>query len=414
MTHPPVFADHHLSRRLERAEAHAGSRFVEARARLAPDSGAEWIEVAGAYAMYDGTDSPVTQTFGLGLFQPATTADLDKLESFFKDRGAPVFHEVSPLADKSLVPLLGSRSYRPVEFTSVMFLPIADRTTTPGAVNPNIRVRTVREDEQDTWARAAAEGWKEFGSAGDFMEGFARVGLSSEDATAFLAELDGQAIATGLMCIHDSVVLLAGASTIPSARKQGAQRALFDSRLSHAAAVGLRPRHDLRGTRQRIATQCRAGRISHRLHAREMETHAMTVISAGAGDVTRRGFDVGLLSVSHLVRQIAESVLSFTAFKVTLEAAQRHSQHVAMMQLRSKALVRQPQPERVQPVHILRPQSRRVRAKIDVGGWPVRRDDFERQRRPRLRQTLPGQADAPRQFVRAHARRDAGNQPGRL
>ena len=60
---PGFFSDLDLSRRLERAEAHANAMFVEARARTNPLSGACWIEVAGTYAMYDGVGSPVTQTF---------------------------------------------------------------------------------------------------------------------------------------------------------------------------------------------------------------------------------------------------------------------------------------------------------------------------------------------------------------
>ena len=40
-----IFADLELARRLERPEAISGARFVEARRRLSPDSGAEWIEV---------------------------------------------------------------------------------------------------------------------------------------------------------------------------------------------------------------------------------------------------------------------------------------------------------------------------------------------------------------------------------
>src|SRR5260370_40499017 len=91
-----IFADLELARRLERPEAVGGARFVEARRRLLPETGAEWIEVAGAYAMYDGPASPVTQTFGLGLFAETTPADLDRIESFFQVRGAPVCHEVSP------------------------------------------------------------------------------------------------------------------------------------------------------------------------------------------------------------------------------------------------------------------------------------------------------------------------------
>src|SRR4051812_24206621 len=118
------FADLALSQRLERAEALNNSRFVEARARLFPASGASWIEVAGARAMFDGPSSPATQTFGLGLFQPTTAADLEKIEAFYAERGAPVFHEVSPLADTALPPLLAKRGYHPFEFTSVLYRPI--------------------------------------------------------------------------------------------------------------------------------------------------------------------------------------------------------------------------------------------------------------------------------------------------
>ena len=64
-----MFSDRTLSRRLERAEASSNASFVEAHARLRPEAGAEWIEVAGAYAMFDGVHSPCTQTFGLGIFQ---------------------------------------------------------------------------------------------------------------------------------------------------------------------------------------------------------------------------------------------------------------------------------------------------------------------------------------------------------
>ncbi|HEX8658432.1 MAG TPA: hypothetical protein VF690_12890, partial [Hymenobacter sp.] len=63
-----LYADLSLARKLERAEARGNAGFVEVRARVAPEVGAQWIEVAGAYAMFDGPDSCLTQTFGLGLF----------------------------------------------------------------------------------------------------------------------------------------------------------------------------------------------------------------------------------------------------------------------------------------------------------------------------------------------------------
>ena len=58
------------------------------------------------------------------------------------------------------------------------------------------------------------------------------------DSLSFLAELDGQPIATGTLIIADDVALLAGASTVPTARRQGAQLALLEGRLRYAAAHG--------------------------------------------------------------------------------------------------------------------------------------------------------------------------------
>ena len=54
---------------------------------------------------------PITQTFGLGMSQTVTSADLAALEDFFQARGAPVFHEVSPLADQTTLALLNARGY---------------------------------------------------------------------------------------------------------------------------------------------------------------------------------------------------------------------------------------------------------------------------------------------------------------
>ena len=66
-----VFSDLALSRRLERAEGHACAKFAEARHRLFPDSGAAWVECAGAYAVFDGVDSPGRVSKGFH-FDPST------------------------------------------------------------------------------------------------------------------------------------------------------------------------------------------------------------------------------------------------------------------------------------------------------------------------------------------------------
>src|ERR1700733_10589406 len=115
-----VFSDLDLSRQLERAEGLACLEFAKARSCLDPNSGASWIECAGAYAAFDGVDSPVTQSFGLGLFEQLSPASLDTIERFFLDRGAVVVHEVSPLAGLATLELLCARGYRPIELSSLM------------------------------------------------------------------------------------------------------------------------------------------------------------------------------------------------------------------------------------------------------------------------------------------------------
>ncbi len=234
-----IYSDKELSRRLERTEARANADFVETRARLFPESGARWIEVGGIYAMFDGVDSPITQTFGLGMFEDATDGHLDKIESFFQERGAAVFHEVSPMADLTLLGLLGDRGYRPIELTSVMFQELD--TLTPTLRDARIGTRTITEADADLWAEISAKGWAtEHESLGEFMLGFGKIAARTSGGQPFLAELDGVPAGAAGFAIYDDVCIMAGASTIPEARRQGVQNALLAARLAYAKEHGCR------------------------------------------------------------------------------------------------------------------------------------------------------------------------------
>ncbi len=195
--------------------------------------------MAGAYAMFDGAASQLTQTFGLGLFEEVTGVEMDAIESFYRERGAPVFHEVSPLASAGLLTLLNERGYQPIELTSVMYRPIGrEADELPASRNDQITVRVIGEDEHELWAQTAARGWSEFTEYADQIHELSLVSAKREGTTSFMAELDGRAIATGGIGICEGVVLLAGASTIPEGRRQGAQLALLGSRLRFAAERG--------------------------------------------------------------------------------------------------------------------------------------------------------------------------------
>jgi hypothetical protein len=70
------------------------------------------------------------------------------------------------------------------------------------------------------------------------MQELAAINPWRRNHVPFLAERDGQPVAAGGVALIDGVALLAGASTVPQARRQGAQLALLQARLQYAAAHG--------------------------------------------------------------------------------------------------------------------------------------------------------------------------------
>jgi GNAT superfamily N-acetyltransferase len=253
------FADLPLARRLETTEGHGNAAFIDAQARREPYTGAMRTTIAGTLVMFAGVGSPITQTFCLGIHERPADRDFDAIERFFTSRGSAVFHEVSPHAGIEVCAALAARLYKPVELSNVMYQPIdppsrpetapawsrrrsrdhsrAEADASTGLdVNRQLRVRTVDVTEADWYGSVAARGWSEMPEVLPFIQGFAR--SSVEVATCFVAELDGQAIATAALFMHEGVALLAGASTVPEGRRNGAQVALLDARLRLAVSRG--------------------------------------------------------------------------------------------------------------------------------------------------------------------------------
>ncbi len=234
----PLIVDAALAARLERTEAISNARYIDARKRSAPDGNAAWIDVAGTYAMFDGPNSPCTQTFGLGVSGAVTESDLETIEAFFEKRGALVHHEVAPLVSPALIELLNKRGYRPIEFTNVLCRRIGSNESMPSSRNPRIEVVQAATSDGEIWAETSAIGWSENEEMRRFILDLARNYVATEGVTAMFAKLDGLPIATGVVAIADGVALLAGASTLPDARLQGAQSALLAQRLQFAVERG--------------------------------------------------------------------------------------------------------------------------------------------------------------------------------
>jgi GNAT superfamily N-acetyltransferase len=233
----PVFSDLALARRLEAAEGDACAQFALTRRRLFPDSGSEAIRIAGADVVYDGVDSPTTQTFGLGMFEDATPEALDRIEYFFSERGSSTQHEVSPFAGATALQLLCDRGYQPVEISNVLHRPV--EAVAEPRVSPGIEVHIISPGEAGLWTEVNARGWApDHPEFEGFMKRIGALLTAREGCACFLATLDGIPAAAGALSLHRGVALFAGAATVPEHRRRGLQSALLQARMQYAQDHG--------------------------------------------------------------------------------------------------------------------------------------------------------------------------------
>jgi GNAT superfamily N-acetyltransferase len=231
-----IFSDLALARRLESTEAFACAQFAEARRRLFPECGSTWTKRAGTTLVFDGIDAPTTQSFGLGLHEELAAGDLDEMEEFFKTRGAQVMHEVCPLAGAATLDLLCVRKYRPFEVSSVLFRAVEKPSEEQSL---NIRIHVVEPEDVPRWRSVSIRGWThEHPELEPFVQQMGAISMAREQSPCFLAEVDGEVGAAGVLIIHEGVALFGGSTTVPELRRRGLQAALLDGRMQHAFEQG--------------------------------------------------------------------------------------------------------------------------------------------------------------------------------
>ena len=146
-----------------------------------------------------------------------------------------VHHEISPMADDSLWPLLTKRGYTPIEFTSILYRELPEYAQ--GEHAGNLEVRAVGAADTETLIRVNQEGWGNVAGIGDLGD-LVRTMSSAAGVRSLIAWSEGEPIAAASLNIQGRIALLAGACTIPEARGRGAQRALLEARLRLARALG--------------------------------------------------------------------------------------------------------------------------------------------------------------------------------
>ncbi|MEO8594765.1 MAG: hypothetical protein ABI759_15715 [Candidatus Solibacter sp.] len=223
-----IFSDLHLARRLEAAEA------ANARGCTSIHPQAAWLEVAGGGAVFVGADSPLTHAVGIGLHGPVSSAELDRLEAFFRSRGAPVSIELCPLADPGLVSMLGARGYRMTEFNNVLVKRLAGTSI---VITP--RVRRALPDESELWSHTVGRGFFDEHELTTAEMDVGRAICAMPGVLCYLASAANGTPAGGAAAsVYDGLLTCFADSTIASCRRGGLQRELIEARLNEGLALG--------------------------------------------------------------------------------------------------------------------------------------------------------------------------------
>jgi GNAT superfamily N-acetyltransferase len=251
---PEPFADQDLARRVEDAWAWLGKENARAQARLNPKSRATAMPVGGGYAVFMGAGSPLSQAQGLGMYGPVAEVEIERMETFYRERGSPIHLEVTSLADPTLLGLLSRRGYETLEQTHVLVRAIqpvesfgagpststlADGWSAQEGTTAGPRVTLIRPGEVAAWAQAVLRCF--FPAPAEIpaplFEGAIAMG-SIPTVSCWLARVDGQIAGGGALAIRDGLALICGDGTLPTFRSQGVQTALLRARLARAQEAG--------------------------------------------------------------------------------------------------------------------------------------------------------------------------------
>ena len=229
------FIDATVSRRLELNEMLAPLDYVKSVQRTRPETGAEFVEIAGGLAFYAGAPSPLNQAVGMGLHGPVSTEEFEGFETFYRERDCPAQIVLSPYADMTLLEFVRDRGYRLTEFNSVMVCRLDEFRQMPAP--ESVRVERVTPQMARRWAEVLVEGFAEFGELPPSM--FEPYGLLAHGLN-FLAYVDGEIAggASGTIYAEQKLAAIFGAATLPKFRRHGVQNALFQARLREAKAAG--------------------------------------------------------------------------------------------------------------------------------------------------------------------------------
>lgn len=194
------------------------------------------LEIGGGVATYTGAHSPLNQAVGIGLLPLANEALLAvQLRDYFHHLGVAAAIELTNLTSPTLAAELAKQGYYPVEYSSILGIPLQKVQLAPPATTPGYTIAPYTQPNEQV-LEAILQG---FGfEVNEENLSFQRNWYAAPDYRQWVAWYEGRPVAGANLYCGERAVLLSGASTLPAYRQRGLQTALIATRLHHAQAQG--------------------------------------------------------------------------------------------------------------------------------------------------------------------------------
>lgn len=239
----PCLATSALAQRLERAEAALARVAVQALGARDPMLGAACMDVGRGTASFLGVGSPFNRAIALGLGGPEDGGTLERIETFFQERGARPVVAVSPLAHASLLGDLRSQGWRLTAVANVLW-----RALSPGDFFApralGVRVEAAEAAGRLSWteivtpALAGLHGVPDAEARSAAHVLFDALSVAEAAGGPFLARTEERAVGAAGLFLTEGLATLVGDATRPADRRRSVHAALLHVRLEKARDAG--------------------------------------------------------------------------------------------------------------------------------------------------------------------------------
>ena len=232
------FVDKALARRLESCEEMPQVYYARVFQKSRQEIGAAEEEICGGHMIFAGLGSPIGRATGLGLDRPFTSADLDRIEQFYRERKAPSQVDLTPMHGPEIFEMFKERGYSIAELNNVLFRRLDPAEKFPPPPGQCTIRRSHPEEAEVTGAIVESAFFPD--GAPEAFRGLIAPLYQMENALAFVATVEGKPVAcgTGLVIPQHNVYALCGAGTLAAFRGRGLQTALLRARMAAAVEAG--------------------------------------------------------------------------------------------------------------------------------------------------------------------------------